>query len=98
MQTIGLLDELDEDTNACAMRAKEWCGWHFPEAQEIVANDALHAKVVMKCGFQTNMARSGLSSILEEENVEWNLKGQTITRMGTEMSDMGVMHVQCLVV
>ena len=72
VQAIGLLDELDKDVNAHAMRVKEWCGWHFSEVQEIVADNALDAKVVMRHGFRTNMAKSGLSSILEEENVDWN--------------------------
>ena len=97
MHIIGSLDEFDKDIAARAMRVKEQCGWCFPEVQEIVACDALHAKVVIKCGFLTNMAKSGMSSILEKENMEWNLKEQTIASVGKEASGMGVMHVQFLV-
>ena len=66
--------------------------------QEIAADNALHAKVAMKCGFLTNMVKSGLSSILEEENMKWNLKEKTITSISTEISDMGVMHIQVIIV
>jgi len=96
VQAIGLLDELDKEINTYAMRVKEWYGWHFPEMQAIVADNALYAKVVMKCGFRTNMAKSDLSSILEEENIESNLKEQAITSMGTEISDMDIIHIQSL--
>ena len=96
VQAIGLLDELDKEINTYAMRVKEWYGWHFPEMQAIVADNALYAKVVMKCGFRTNIAKSDLSSILEEENMESNLKEQSITSMGTDITDMEIIHIQSL--
>jgi len=96
VQAIGLLDELDKEINTYAMRVKEWYGWHFPEMQAIVTDNALYAKVVMKCGLRTNMADSDLSSILEEENVESNLKESAIVSMGTEISEMDIIHIQSL--
>jgi len=96
VQAIGLLDELDKEINTYAMRVKEWYGWHFPEMQAIVNDNALYAKVVLKCGLRTNMAKADLSSILEEENVESSLKEAAIVSMGTEISEMDIIHIQSL--
>lgn len=96
VQAIGLLDELDKEINTYAMRVKEWYGWHFPEMQGIVTDNALYAKVVLKCGLRTNMQNEDLSSILEEENMESNLKEAAIVSMGTEISEMDIIHIQSL--
>ena len=32
IQAIALLDELDKELNAYAMRVREWYGWHFPSS------------------------------------------------------------------
>jgi len=96
VQAIGLLDELDKEINTYAMRVKEWYGWHFPEMQGIVADNALYAKVVLKCGLRTNMKNEDMSSILEEESMESNLKEASIVSMGTEISEMDIIHIQSL--
>merc|ERR1712174_45182 len=94
VQAIGLLDELDKEINTYAMRVKEWYGWHFPEMQGIVSDNVLYAKVVLKCGFRTNMQKTDLSSILEEENMESSLKEASIVSMGTEISEMDIIHIR----
>ena len=71
VQAIGLLDELDKDVNAHAMRVKEWCGWHFPEVQEIVTDNALHAKVVMKYGKQHGEIRTFFHLRRREHGLEF---------------------------
>ena len=96
VQAIGLLDELDKEINTYTMRMKEWYGWHFPEMQAIVNDNALYAKVVLKCGFRTNMQKTDLSSILEEESMESSVKEASIVSMGTEISDMDIIHIQSL--
>jgi len=96
IQAIGLLDELDKEINTYAMRVKEWYGWHFPEMQRLVPDNVLYAKVVMKCGFRSNIPTIDLSSILEEETMETSLKEAVKVSMGTEISDIDVIHIQSL--
>eukprot|EP00593_Proboscia_inermis_P000548 CAMPEP_0171299552 /NCGR_PEP_ID=MMETSP0816-20121228/8365_1 /TAXON_ID=420281 /ORGANISM="Proboscia inermis, Strain CCAP1064/1" /LENGTH=528 /DNA_ID=CAMNT_0011775425 /DNA_START=102 /DNA_END=1688 /DNA_ORIENTATION=+ len=96
IQAVGLLDELDKEINTYAMRVKEWYGWHFPEMQKIVADNAQYAKVVLQCGFRTNIKQSDLSQILEDESVEAVLKEQSELSMGTEISDLDIINIQSL--
>lgn len=74
IQAVGLLDELDKEINTYAMRVKEWYGWHFPELQRIVVDNASYAKLVLECGLRPNFAAKDLSSILEDETVEATVK------------------------
>ena len=61
IQAVGLLDELDKEINTYAMRVKEWYGWHFPELQAIVGDNAKYAQLVLKCGFRSNYREMDLS-------------------------------------
>lgn len=96
IQAIGLLDELDKEINTYAMRVKEWYGWHFPEMQAMISDNAMYSKIVMKCGFRSNIPKTDLSSIIEDETMERSLKEATIVSMGTEISEMDVIHIQSL--
>merc|ERR1711957_709852 len=60
IQAIGLLDELDKEINTYAMRVKEWYGWHFPEMQKIVNDNAQYSKVVLACGFRNKFKETDL--------------------------------------
>jgi len=42
---IALLDNLDKNINAFAMRVREWYAWHFPELAKIVTDNIAYAKV-----------------------------------------------------
>merc|ERR1712070_29420 len=53
IQAVGLLDELDKEINTYAMRVKEWYGWHFPELQGIVNDNAQYSKLVLTCGYRS---------------------------------------------
>merc|ERR1740130_736227 len=46
IQSICLLDQLDKDINTCAMRAREWYSWHFPELNKIVSDVYVYARLV----------------------------------------------------
>jgi len=96
IQAVGLLDELDKEINTYAMRVKEWYGWHFPEMQAIVGDNAQYSKVVLECGIRTNFKQSELSSILEDETVEQALKDAAEVSMGTEISDIDIINIKSL--
>lgn len=96
IQAVGLLDELDKEINTYAMRVKEWYGWHFPEMQKIVNDNAQYSKVVLASGFRTNIREKDLSSILEDETIEATLKESAEVSMGTEISDLDIIHIQSL--
>lgn len=96
IQAIGLLDELDKEINTYAMRVKEWYGWHFPEMQAIVNDNAQYAKVVLACGYRSKIREIDFSQILEDENVEAALKEAAEVSMGTEVADIDVLNIQSL--
>jgi len=96
VQAVGLLDELDKEINTYAMRVKEWYGWHFPELQAIAGDNAIYAKLVLKCGFRTNIRTSDLSDIVEDETMEAQIKEAAEVSMGTEIADMDIINMQAL--
>ena len=96
IQAVGLLDELDKEINTYAMRVKEWYGWHFPELQGIVGENASYAKLVLECGLRPNFSGKDLSSILEDESVEAAVKEAAEISMGTEIADLDVINIQSL--
>ena len=96
VQAVGLLDELDKEINTYAMRVKEWYGWHFPELQGLVGDNAQYSKLVLHCGFRTEYRNKDLSGILEEESLEQSVKEAAEISMGTEIADMDIIHIQAL--
>jgi len=96
IQAIGLLDELDKEINTYAMRVKEWYGWHFPELQGIVNDNAQYSKLVLKCGYRNQFRVHDLSQILEEESIETAVKEAAEVSMGTEISDLDKINIQSL--
>jgi len=96
IQAIGLLDELDKEINTYAMRVKEWYGWHFPEMQGIVNDNAQYSKLVLKCGYRNKFRTHDLSQILEEESIETAVKEAAEVSMGTEISDLDIINIQSL--
>lgn len=96
IQAVGLLDELDKEINTYAMRVKEWYGWHFPEMQAIVGDNATYSKLVLKCGFRTNYREMDLSAILQDETMEAALKEAAEVSMGTEVADLDIINIQSL--
>ncbi|XP_010546633.1 PREDICTED: probable nucleolar protein 5-2 [Tarenaya hassleriana] len=93
IQAIGLLDDLDKELNTYAMRVREWYGWHFPELAKIVQDNILYAKAVKLMGNRTNAAKLDFSEILPEE-VEAELKEAAVISMGTEISDLDLIHIR----
>lgn len=96
IQAVGLLDELDKEINTYAMRVKEWYGWHFPEMQGIVNDNAQYAKVVLAAGFRTNIKNTDMSSIFEDETHEKQIKDAAEVSMGTEVAELDIINIQSL--
>jgi len=96
IQAVGLLDELDKEINTYAMRVKEWYGWHFPELQAILSDNAQYAKLVLKCGMRPNFAKTDLSEILDEETLESAVKEAAEVSMGVEIAELDIINIQAL--
>lgn len=96
IQAVGLLDELDKEINNYAMRVKEWYGWHFPEMQKIVADNAEYAKVIIACGFRTEFKNTDMSQIFEDETIQAALKEAAEVSMGTEIADLDIINIKSL--
>ncbi|KAJ4888031.1 putative nucleolar protein 5-1 [Raphanus sativus] len=93
IQAIGLLDDLDKELNTYAMRVREWYGWHFPELAKIISDNILYAKSVKLMGDRINAAKLDFSEILADE-VEAELKEASVISMGTEVSDLDLIHIR----
>jgi nucleolar protein 58 len=96
VQAVGLLDELDKEINTYAMRVKEWYGWHFPELQAILSDNAHYSKLVLKCGMRPNYNKNDLSDILEDETTEAAVKEAAEVSMGTEIAEIDIINIQAL--
>jgi len=96
VQAVGLLDELDKEINTYAMRVKEWYGWHFPELQAILNENAHYAKLVLKCGMRPNFSKMDLSEILDDETIEATVKEAAEVSMGTEIAEIDIINIQAL--
>jgi nucleolar protein 58 len=96
IQAVGLLDELDKEINTYAMRVKEWYGWHFPELQAILSDNAHYCKLVLKCGMRPSFSKNDLSDILDDETTEAAVKEAAEVSMGTEIADIDIINIQAL--
>ena len=96
IQAVGLLDELDKEINTYAMRVKEWYGWHFPELQALVNDNAQYSKLVLKCGYRHKYKDTDLSDILEDETSEATIKEAAEISMGTEIAEIDIIHMSAL--
>jgi len=79
-----------------AMRVKEWYGWHFPELQAILNENAHYAKLVLKCGMRPNFSKMDLSEILDDETIEATVKEAAEVSMGTEIAEIDIINIQAL--
>ena len=96
IQAVGLLDELDKEINTYAMRVKEWYGWHFPEMQALVADNASYSQLVLKCGMRPNYKENDLSSIIEDEGLQAAVKEAAEISMGTEIAELDIINISAL--
>jgi nucleolar protein 58 len=96
IQAVGLLDELDKEINTYAMRVKEWYGWHFPELQALVSDNAKYARLVLECGMRPKFKETDLSNILEEETLEAAVKEAAEISMGTEIAQLDIINISAL--
>jgi len=96
IQAVGLLDELDKEINTYAMRVKEWYGWHFPELQALLSDNAQYSKLVLKCGMRPMFSKTDLSDILDDETTEAAVKEAAEVSMGTEIAELDIINIQAL--
>ncbi|CAL9231825.1 unnamed protein product [Arabidopsis halleri] len=95
IQVIGLLDDLDKERNTYANGVRELYGLHFPELAKIVQDNILYAKAVKLMGNRINAANLDFSEILDDE-VEAELKEAAVISMGTEVTDLDLIHIRQL--
>lgn len=93
IHAIGLLDDLDKELNAYAMRIQEWYGWHFPELAKIVQDNILYAKAVKLMGNHVNAVKLDFYKILPEDT-KTELKEAAVISMGTEVCDLDLIKYQ----
>ncbi|ORM41728.1 putative nucleolar protein 5-2 [Babesia sp. Xinjiang] len=84
VQAIGLLDDLDRESNNFGMRLKEWYGWHFPELSHIVPDMALYSRTVRQIGIRGSTSLDNLETFLPKDVVDEIKKACEIS-MGSEL-------------
>lgn len=96
VQAIGLLDELDKESNNYVMRCKEMYGWHFPELSKIVTDNMTYVQIVKRIGVRENAAKMDLSDLIPEELIAQVHDG-AIVSLGTELTkdDVEMIHSLC---
>lgn len=96
VQAIGLLDDLDKEINTYGMRVKEWYGWHFPELVKLVVENTAYSQLVLKVGMRKNIETMDLTDVLENEDVEAQVKQAARISMGTDITDQDLHNIQSL--
>ncbi|CDS41333.1 Nucleolar protein 5 [Echinococcus multilocularis] len=96
VQAIGLLDELDKESNNYVMRCKEMYGWHFPELAKIVTNNMTYVQLVKRIGIRENAARMDLTDLIPDELIA-QVRDAAIVSLGTELTndDVEMIHSLC---
>ncbi|KAL5962463.1 Nucleolar protein 58 [Taenia solium] len=96
VQAIGLLDELDKESNNYVMRCKEMYGWHFPELAKIVTNNMTYVQLVKRIGVRENAAKMDLTDLIPDEIIA-QVKDAAIVSLGTELTneDVEMIHSLC---
>jgi len=96
VQAIGLLDDLDKEINTYGMRVKEWYGWHFPELVKLVVENTTYAQLVLKVGMRKNIDDMDLTDVLENEDVEAQVKQAAMISMGTDITEEDLFNIKSL--
>ncbi|VDM33420.1 unnamed protein product [Hydatigera taeniaeformis] len=96
VQAIGLLDELDKESNNYVMRCKEMYGWHFPELAKIVTNNMTYVQLVKRIGVRENASKMDLTDLIPDELIA-QVKDAAIVSLGTELTneDVEMIHSLC---
>uniref|UniRef100_A0A6P6Y149 Nucleolar protein 58-like n=1 Tax=Dermatophagoides pteronyssinus TaxID=6956 RepID=A0A6P6Y149_DERPT len=91
---VGLLEDLDNETNNLAMNLKEWYGFHFPEFVKRVSDNLVFAEFVLHVGLRSNLQNvSSLEHINIDERLLQELKVLAESSMGSELS---LADIECL--
>lgn len=96
VQAIGLLDELDKETNNYVMRCKEMYGWHFPELDRILDENITYVKFVKAVGMKENVFHMDISDIVGDAKVD-EIKDAVNISLGTALTnkDIEIIQVVC---
>ncbi|KAL3312754.1 Nucleolar protein 58 [Cichlidogyrus casuarinus] len=95
VQAVGLLDELDKESNNYVMRCKEMYGWHFPELSKILQDNMAYVKIVQRIGVRENINVVDVSDIISEDIIS-QVKDAAIVSLGTEVTDEDLEMIKTL--
>lgn len=69
-QTIRVIDEMDKQFNFYSTRLREWYSWHFPELYEILRDNIIYAKCILKFETRDKIKTTDLSDILNKNLID----------------------------
>jgi nucleolar protein 56 len=75
IQVIGIIDEMDADTNSLAERLREWYGLHFPEMSREIKAHERYAELVEKHGIRGNIKDKAVE-YLAQKSVGMDFSGE----------------------
>merc|ERR1712166_460062 len=96
IQSIALIDQMDEDLNTFAMRVREWYSWHFPELVKIVNDNVNFARCCILIRDKMTLSADSLEAL--EEITGDGVKAQQIvdasqSSMGQEIGELDMINI-----
>jgi len=100
IQSIALLDQMDQDLNTFAMRIREWYSWHFPELKNIVKDNYMFARTAAFVQDRTSLTAEGsegklgpLTEIVGDPDVAAAIVASAKTSMGMDCSPIDMVNI-----
>lgn len=104
IQSIALIDQLDKNINSFCMRIKEWFGWHFPELNKIIPDNAIYIRVVklienkekllLEAVDEESTMLKKITDIVVEPELTDRILEAAKTSMGSELSEIDAINVK----
>ena len=104
IQSIALIDQLDKNINSYCMRIKEWFGWHFPELNKVVPDNATYIralslienkdKLLDDIDNEDSELRKKLIDICVEPEIVQRIYEAAKTSMGSDLSEIDAINLK----
>lgn len=104
IQSIALIDQLDKNINSFCMRIKEWYGWHFPELNKLVSDNALYVRVVNLIqtrnqlqeteGKEDDALIQALEEILADKELVRQVYEASCSSVGSDLNEIDTINVK----
>jgi nucleolar protein 56 len=89
-QAVTALDELDRVINLLVSRIREWYGYHFPEANDILSDHESFVRLVSKVGPRSRINEAMLKELNLPADKASGLLKASASSLGADLDEVGV--------